>query len=206
MPFPPIAWWAVVHSVNALTLDGAEHYQKMSYSNRYYLAGGNGAIILSVPLVHGRNQRIPVREVQISSHERWQVQHWRTIVSSYKRAPYFDFYEPSLAKLFHTQFSLLADFNSATIQWGKEQLKGAWVQQTAQEYIKDYADGAIDLRSMKPSIEKDRKGFPEYYQLFKERHGFLPNLSILDLLFAEGPYAAHWLTAHNKALQQWLVQ
>lgn len=203
IPFPPIAWWAQVQQHSILQLDNAEHFQKMSYRNRYYVAGGNGQIQLSVPLVHGRNQRIPVRDVQISNDVRWQVQHWRTIVSAYKRAPYFEYYEPSLSSLFNAQFHLLADFNMATIQWIKEQLKYPIQIEITNEYIKTYPADVVDLRTMKPAEEQNKPGFPPYYQLFNERHGFLPNLSILDLLFAEGTYAAQWLFTNKEALQQW---
>lgn len=190
--FPNIAWWASIIDRKILVFDKAEHFQKMTYRNRYYISGANGMIQLSIPLVSGRNQRTPMNEVQICNKDKWQVQHWRTLVSVYKRSPYFDFYEPELATLFEQQFNLLADFNLASYQWLKKQLGISIDEQFADEYVKEF-DG-IDLRTMKPDIEKKANAsFPHYYQVFEERTGFLANLSVLDLLFSEGPHASKWI-------------
>jgi len=123
MPFPPISWWAAVLGAETLYLDAHEHFEKMSYRNRYYISGSNGRIQLSVPLVHGRDQRAPMHDVQISNEQIWQVQHWRTLVSVYRRSPYFDYYEDSLREIFESGFNHLTHFNLTTIDWVKQQLK-----------------------------------------------------------------------------------
>ena len=184
MPFPGISWWMAAVKAATIIFDKAEHFEKMSYRNKYYITGSNGMITLSIPLQKGREQRSPMREVAISNVERWQVQHWRTLVSVYKRSPFFDHYEPSLQQLFEQQFELLADFNLAGIEWVKAQLKLDFDIVFADTFVKD-PEHTIDLRNMKRSKESI-EGLPEYYQLFEERNGFIPNLSILDLLFAEG--------------------
>ena len=169
---------------DTLILDRSEHFEKMSYRNKYYITGSNGMITLSVPLVKGREQRSPVGTIEISNTEKWQVQHWRTLVSVYKRSPYFDHYESSLQQLFEKEFRLLSDFDLASIEWLAAQLKLRLNIEFADSYQKSYA--GTDLRNMKRS--KETNGFhPKYYQVFEEKNGFLQNLSLLDLLFSEGP-------------------
>ena len=185
MPFPSIAWWMEVAKSNTLILDRAEHFEKMSYRNKYYITGANGPVTLSIPLTDGREQRKPMRDVGICNKDRWQVQHWRTLVSVYKRSPYFEHYEPSLEPLFLTPYALLTDFDLASIEWSKKQLRLTFDIEFADCYLKDH-EGAIDMRNMKRSKE-DVTNAPKYYQLFEERNGFVPNLSMLDLLFSEGP-------------------
>lgn len=200
IPFPNIYWWAIVSQADAVCFDRAEHFQKMTYRSRYYISGSNGLIQLSIPLAGGRNQRASIQEIEISDRDHWQLQHWRTIVSVYKRAPYFEFYEMELQQLFDAPFLHLADFNLATIHWLKKQLKLNFKEMFADEYRKDYSD-MNDIRSMLPGIEKSTdSNFPLYYQLFQERTGFLPNLSILDLLFSEGPYTLKWINDNREQI------
>jgi hypothetical protein len=178
-----------VAGVHALTIDTAEHYQKMSYRNRYRISGSNNPVLLSIPLTNGRNQHTPVAEVRIHNEERWQTQHWRTLVSVYKRSPFFDHYEDSLRPLFETEFNLLTDFNKVALTWVKQQLKLRFEIQETDVFVKDYPVEVVDLRKVN---EKDIN-LPKYYQVFEERVGFIPDLSILDLMFSEGPGAVGWL-------------
>ena len=130
-----------------------------------------------------------MHEVRIYNDTRWQVQHWRTLVSVYKRTPYFEHYEHSLRPLFETEFSNLAAYNKATIQWVKQQLKLKFEEKETAVFEKEYPEGVVDLRFQKITLQQ----FPKYYQVFEDRIGFLPDLSILDLLFSEGPGAINKL-------------
>ena len=130
-------------------------------------------------------------EVLIHNAERWQVQHWRTLVSVYKHSPYFEHYEPELQRLFEQQFKHLLDFNRAGIQWVLRQLKPGFIMEETSVYQKDYGDEITDLRTQK----KYAPAFKKYYQVFEDRIGFVPNLSILDLLFSEGPATAELLSS-----------
>src|ERR1700761_4277147 len=121
--FPSVSWWASVNRFDKLVFDRSEHFQKMSYRNRYEIAGANGLIKLSVPLLHGRDQRAAMRDVKISNDAKWQGAHWRPITSAHGRSPYFEHYEAGLQKIFDTHFTFLTDFNLASIHWLKEQLK-----------------------------------------------------------------------------------
>jgi hypothetical protein len=198
IPFPCISLWAAIAGVDTLLLDGHEHFEKMSYRNRYYLAGANGPLTLSIPLQHGREQRAAMKDVRIDNKTRWQTRHWRTIVSAYKRAPYFDHYEPSLEKLFNQPWEYLIDANIASILWLKEQLRLNFNIAFTTEYLPQHSGIDIDLRrNMK---RKPSANFPQYYQLFADRIGFQPDLSILDLLFSEGPHTMAWIDKHREIL------
>ncbi len=197
LPFPPVAWWHTVVQAQVLCLDRTEHYEKMSYRNKYYIATANGKLGLSIPLEGGRNQRVAINDVRISDREKWQQQHWRTITSAYKRSPYFEFYEPSLLAMYDQKYQNLVDFNLDTIKWAMKQMQLTTEVIFAESYQKIY-DDAIDLRhEFKPSQQQGEHSLPVYQQVFQEHIGFLPNLSILDLLFAEGPYALRMLKSNS---------
>ncbi len=180
--FPRISWWSEVMNADTVIFDAGEHFQKMSARNRYHISGANNSIKLTVPLVNGRNQRVPMKDVLIFNEERWQVQHWRTLVSVYKRTPFFDHYEDSLSVLFETPFSHLIDYNKATMRWVKQQLRMQFEEKETDVFMKDHLDADVDLRKHKPVSRQ----LPKYYQVFEDRLGFIPDLSILDLLFSEG--------------------
>jgi len=191
IPFPNTTWWALVHRADTVLFDKAEHFQKMSYRNRYCIAGANGVITLSIPLIHGRNQRTAMQDVKICYKEHWQTQHWRTLEAAYNRSPYFEFYAHSLQALYQHTYIHLIDFNFASIHWLKQQLNMQFEEKIINIYEKKY-DGALhDVRSgFNPNSEKNTiHTSPQYYQTFQERNGFIPHLSLLDLLFAEGPNA-----------------
>ena len=167
----------------------------MSYRNRYTVSGANNPNQLSIPLVNGRNQRAVMADVMIHNTERWQQQHWRTLVSVYRRSPYWEYYELTLQPLFETEFTHLVDFNLATVKWVLSQLKQKTEVKFTGTYIAQYPPECIDLRHIKTSnSKKATMNFPKYYQVFEDRIGFIPNLSILDLLFSEGPATMGYLT------------
>lgn len=202
IPFPNIYWWAKAAQYGTVCFDGYEHFQKMSYRNRYYISGSNGLITLSIPLVEGREQRTAMKDVLISNKDKWQVQHWRTLTSVYKRSPYFDFYEHDLERLYTIKFEKLADFNLASIQWLKQQLKLDFKEIITDSFEKEAADE--DMRwIMKPGVERTKTDAVAYYQVFADRTGFLPNLSLLDLLFSEGPRTLQWLKENQIIINGW---
>lgn len=205
IPFPNIGWWSLVQGAATLLLDGCEHFEKMTYRNKYFITGSNGGIQLSIPLQQGRDQRTPMQQVQIDNKQRWQVQHWRTLVSVYKRTPYFEHYEPSLEKLYTQSFDLLIDFNLASVKWLQKELHTGFTIAATDLFQKEYADATDLRRIMKPGSEKKTiEGTEPYYQVFADRVGFLPNLSMLDLLFAEGPHALQWVKQHNALIKDWI--
>lgn len=184
-PFPPLSWWQLALRDRHVTIDLAEHYQKMSYRNRYYVAAPQGKLLLSIPLRNGRNQRVPMADVYIDNRTDWQTQHWRSLVSLYNRSPFFQYLEHHFAPLFLQSFDKLHDFNMAGIEL-VNRLLGLGLdlhfQAAFQAQYPGITDIRNDLRPNQPSTMQSQV----YYQVFSDRSGFLPDCSILDLVFCEG--------------------
>ncbi len=190
--FPPVGWWLRSVSADQVIIDKTEKFEKMTPRNRYSISGANNAILLSIPLDKGRNQQNTTRQIKIKNDTRWQTQHWRALTSTYNRSPYFFHYKDSLQKLYETKFDFLTDFNDAALLWVLNQLKLKIAVNAVANTPDNKENYAFDLRIM-DSFNSDG---PEYYQIFADRIGYLPNLSILDLLFSEGPATRNILSTN----------
>ena len=196
---PSVAWCSAVWQSETVALDGAEHYQKGSLRNRCHVAGPNGPQRMSIPLVKGKHQQTPIREVRISYEEPWQRQHWRTIQAAYGNAPYFEHYADDIRVFYEQKWTFLFDYNldfQLLILKKKLGWEGAFVLQEDYFPAGAWPHGA-DLRGVFgggihefPSWFTPRR----YPQVFEARTGFLPNLSILDLLFCSGKNGREVLT------------
>lgn len=187
--FPSISYYKTLINHSILQIERYEHYQKLSYRNRCYIAGPNGTILLSVPLTKGKNQRTIMKDVRISNEEKWQALHWKTLVSAYRRSPWFEFYEEDLQGLFEQPHQFLLDWNMACFEWANRVMGYECTPTFTDRFEKqvDPASGITDARDLlKPGEREQNWEGPEYTQVFQDRTGFLPNLSILDLLFCEG--------------------
>jgi hypothetical protein len=185
--FPNLSYYKTLINLDILLIERYEHYQKLSFRNRCYIAGPNGRILLSVPLARGKNQRTVMKDVRISNEEKWQAQHWKTLVSAYRRSPWFEYHEESLGKLYEQPAQFLLDWNMACFEWANNVIGLEHPVTFTDEYKKDADAGIKDLRdTMSPSEAVSGDNTPVYTQVFQERVGFMPNLSILDLIFCEG--------------------
>jgi hypothetical protein len=190
--FPPAILFKKSIECTNIELDIYDPFKKMSFRNRCVIAGSNGPVILSVPLQEGREQRKPMKEVRIDKKRRWQDQHWKTIVSCYNRSPWFQFYGDEMEELYKSEFELLADWNMACWKWvtgklGFEIPTSFTTQNQASYDPAKYLDFRGQL--MPSSIQKQFPISIKYRQVFEEKIGFLPHLSIIDLLFCEGKHA-----------------
>src|SRR5581483_2493291 len=187
--FPPLILFKKSIELLNVKIDEYEPWRKMSFRNRCVVAGANGPINLSVPLLEGREQKKAMREVMIDNRKSWQSHHWKTITSCYNRSPWFDHFSAGLEELYRQPFELLVDWNRACFKWVNDMLG----RQLNIEYIHNkmssfpYAE-AVDWRNklMPKSIGTDFSEPVKYRQVFEERIGFIPHLSIVDLLFCEG--------------------
>ncbi|MGX5820551.1 WbqC family protein [Chitinophaga lutea] len=193
--FPSISCYKTSIEAKILEIERYEHYQKVSFRNRCYIAGPNGMILLSVPLTKGKNQRTIMKDVRISDAEKWQSLHWKTLTSAYRRSPWFEYFEEELAGLYERPFQFLIDWNMACLEFVNGALGVSPEIRMTEAFRKSYADmpEVTDLRDHWTPGAEPPADAPVYTQVFGERTGFLPNLSILDLLCCEGKRATELL-------------
>ena len=196
--FPPVTLFRMSIQFSNVNIDIYDSWRKMSFRNRCVVVGGNGPINLSIPVLEGREQKRPLKEVMIDNRKPWQLQHWRTITSCYNRSPWFSFFEPELEALYRQPVDLLSDWNRICFEWVTKKL-GVDIYVDYSQYVPgEKVDGEIiDWRNkLTPkSIQNELTDPVRYHQVFEERIGFIPNLSVLDLLFCEGKNARQILKA-----------
>jgi hypothetical protein len=170
-------------------------YQRGLKLNRMRLVGANGPLLLTVPLVGGRAPKQQVKDLQIGYAEPWQRIHWRGIHDNYRKAPWFEEYAPELQLLFQRKDKFLLDLNLNTVEWCLQKLK----RKVDILSVDQNQDPQIEALLERLPGEESLPEFPPYQQVFSDRHGFVSNLSILDLLLCEGPLATDYLRRLNNA-------
>lgn len=194
--FPNVNWFIGLIKWRHVVFEQYESYQKMSFRNRTEVAGSNGRISLSIPLLGGREQKRPVREVRIDYRSAWQRAHLRTLESCYNRSAFFEFYRDDLVALYSQSMELLVDWDLACFLWAVRALHLEVDWALTKAYKEEYLYEAVeDVRDQfRPGLGNMKHRWVRTYpQVFMDRQGFLPGLSILDLLFCEGPSARKWL-------------
>jgi hypothetical protein len=182
--FGPIEEYALLAQNNKVIYETKEHFVKQSYRNRCHIYGANGEMRLTVPLVMKSREKTPMDKIKVSYSDKWQAQHWKTIVSAYKNSPFFEHYAEDLLSFFLTEFEYLIDLNKAA---QNIILKHNRVSIDIFQTNEFELDAENDFRQI---IHPKKVPFvlnPRYIQVFEGKHEFQPNLSILDLLFNEGP-------------------
>ena len=187
--FPPIEYFKQFVQFPYVVIEAHENYQKGSYRNRCHIANSTGVQVLSVPLRKGKNAKQPIREVAIADDMDWQKQHWQSIRTAYGSAPFWEHYAPQLEPFFLKKWGYLFDLNITILETFIKilKLKNAVNISFSNDYNVHFTEG-VDFRN-KISPHKNTLEFEKYAQLFQERTGFIPNLSILDLVFCTGSQA-----------------
>ena len=188
--FGPIYYYAVLVKTEKVYIEQFENFIKQTYRNRCVILGGNGPMQLIVPVVKGRGPKTLIKDLQISYDTDWQRNHWRTIFSAYSSSPFFEYYKDDIQPFFETKHKFLLDFNLKIYETVCELLEIENITELTPDFEK-VPEGTINLReSISPKIKNQNELHfqpVEYTQVFSDKLGFVPNLSILDLLFNEGP-------------------
>lgn len=175
-------------------LEVQDNYQKQTYRNRTYIYGANGKQLLTIPILHIGNEhgRQLYKDVRIDNNVQWQKIHWKTLETAYRTTPYFEFYEDELRPLFQKKVPFLLDFNLNAIECLCHCILCDVSFEKTLHYKETYpeCDDFRFLTSAKKPFSFEQQ---EYYQIFANKHGFLPNLSILDILFHEGTNTHNYL-------------
>ena len=195
--FAPISQYIALFQNDSFVFEVMDNFQKQTYRNRCYIYAAFGKLQLSVPIIHnkkyGKHQL--TKDVEIDNSYHWQKQQIKTLQSAYRSSPYYEFYEDDLMPLFEQKHKFLLDLNLKT---------HAFIMDAIQE---DIPYTKTTEYHVKPSIEDNRNlanpklklstEFQPYTQVFDNKHGFIPNLSILDLLFMEGPNTVSYLRENS---------
>ena len=199
--FGTVNYYKILFQFSNIEFEEYESYQKGSFRNRTPIPGANGVINLSVPLQKGRDQKALFRDIKIDYREKWMVQHMRALDACYNRAPFYEFYRDGIRDLLSQEETGLMALDKKLVLWVLKMLKHKPVISTTELYSRPLDGGIIDARNtVMPGKETNKAldlSVPEYDQVFKDRIGFKPNMSILDLLFCNGPASAGLLKSSN---------
>jgi hypothetical protein len=176
-----------------------DNYQKMSFRNRCTLAGSNGLVDLSIPIVGGRKKKQLMRDVKIDYNQTWQQQHIKTIRSCYGKSPFFEYFILDIEKMLKCQHHFLLDLNQVIFFWVKKIIQLQANISFSEDFVVDYSllDIFDNRNKYLPKNFQQQSDSVIYSQVFEDRIGFYPNLSILDILFCEGPNTKHLLKGNK---------
>ena len=181
---PDLSYLAQVINQDVVMFEKHEHYVKQTCRNRADILSSNGAMRLSIPLVQKSDKEI-ISQKRISYAEKWQHQHWRTITTAYKNSPYFEFFEHEFKPFYENEYEFLFEYNFELLKTILSILRIKKELILTSKY--DPApDNVMDLRHTDfRGISLQTATIP-YYQVFKDKQGFVPNLSCIDALFHIG--------------------
>lgn len=190
--FPSIAQCVAMVQAKKVIFEVCDNYQKQTYRNRMNLYGAQGRLPLTVPVIYSQKNRQLYKDIPISNDEKWQDIHWKSIQSAYSSSPFFEFYEHDLAPIFNEEATQLMDFNFRCLNTVLECLQHELKFETSNEFELNPIN-KTDYRYLVDHRKEIEQQLNPYVQVFDDKHGFIPNLSILDLIFNEGPNALLYL-------------
>ena len=188
----PVEYYTKLLAYGQVYIEQHDHYTKQTYRNRCTIGAPDGALALSIPTVKPDTLKCPMRDIRISDHGNWRHLHWNAIESAYNHTPFFEYYKDDFRPFYEKRYEFLADFNEELCHLICSLIDIQPVMKRTSEYKTEFAPGETDFRERIHPKKDFRLEDPDfspqpYYQVFQERHGFLPNLSIIDLLFNMGP-------------------
>ena len=196
---PSLEFFCAVLPFNEITLEGQEHFVKQTYRNRCYVNTAQGKKMLTVPLIE-RHGKVLTKDVLVEIGNKWRNNHWRTIESAYRKAPYFDFYCDELREILFQGHELLFDLNRDLMSFCLKSIRSQKSISATLTYEPAVEENIFDLRSAisskKPFSERNYYQVQKYYQVFGSE--FVSNLSIIDLLFCEGPRASEIIRSSSQ--------
>ena len=183
----PIVYYSHLYKAGNALIETNDNYRKQSYRNRCNIAGANGILSLSIPVEKPSAMKCKMKDVRIADQGNWRHLHWNAILSAYNSTPYFQYYAEDLHPFFEKRFDFLLDFNEQLRQLICRLIGIETAVAYTSEYVETHAPNVCDLReTIHPKKKSDGVTpvyyQPVYYQVFAGKNGFIPNLSIIDLL------------------------
>ena len=183
---PPVSFFTAINSGGDVLIEQYDNYCKQTYRNRCRIATAAGVQSLTVPIVKGTSPKQLMKDVRISDHGEWRHQHWNALESAYMNSPFFMYYQDDFHPFYEKKYEFLVDFNTELTLLI---MKLAGIDKTVKltgSYGKK-EQNILDLRQLVNPGTDDPESSRPYWQVFKEKYGFLANLSAVDLLFNMGP-------------------
>ena len=194
--FGPVQWYQKLNQSDRCLIERHDHFIKQTYRNRCVIATTNGLQALTVPIERFEGAHCAMLNIRISDHGSWRHLHWNALQSAYGESPFFEFYADDIRPFFERRWDFLVDFNMEITQKMCELLDIQPHITLTDAYVSAEDVGVTDYRdAIRPKNPLPDNSFQprRYYQVYEQKHGFQPNLSVLDLLFNEGPEAVLYL-------------
>lgn len=193
--FPSISHFAVLAQSDKVTFEIQDNFQKQTNRNRTYIYSPNGIQLLNIPIKHSNKEHQKTKDILIETNFDWQKQHFKSLEAAYRSSPFFEYFEDDILPIFEKKHTYLIDLNWEVFEIVCKCLRMKIEYQTTTEYFKE-ASPFTDFRNL-ANGKKDTNQFETYTQVFDDKHGFINNLSVLDLLFNEGKFAVDYLKNQN---------
>jgi hypothetical protein len=191
--FPSISHFVTMAQSENIVFEMEDNFQKQTNRNRTYIYSPNGIQLLNIPVKHSKQMHQKTKDVKIENDFDWQKQHFKSIEAAYRSSPFFEYFEDEIRPIFEKKHTFLMDLNFETITFISKCLRMKLESETTIEYFHEVDSNAtLDFRILVDG-KKDTSQFETYTQVFDDKHGFLSNLSVLDLIFNEGKYALDYL-------------
>ena len=188
----PVEYYTKLYAADRVLVERYDHYMKQTYRNRCVIVGANGTLALTIPTEKDDHLKVLMKDVRISDHGNWRHVHWNALESAYRNSPFFEYYADDFRCFYEKKYPFLWDFNEALCEVVCSLIDLHPKIEGTTDYQTEWSSDTTDFRQLiHPKIdykEADPSFHPlPYYQVFKEKFGFIPNLSIVDLLFNMGP-------------------
>lgn len=188
----PIEYYTKLATYDRIFIEQQDHYVKQTYRNRCTIAAPDGELALSIPTVKPATPKCAMKDIRISDHGNWRHLHWNALSSAYNHTPFFEYYKDDFRPFYEKKYEFLLDFNEELRRLVCSLIDIQPAVEYTREYKTSFTPGEDDFRERIHPKKDYRQEDPDfvpypYYQVFQERLGFLPNLSIVDLLFNMGP-------------------
>jgi hypothetical protein len=193
--FGSVSQWLAIISADTVIFEVCDNYQKQTLRNRCNIAAANGPLSLTIPVRYTQKNREPYAAVSIANNTNWQKLHLKSLYTAYKISPFYDYYIDDLSVLYKNKWENLMAFNFKSIEIISKLLELELSQDKTQHFVTSPV-AARDLRYLSAKNAKSPFKLKPYTQVFSQKHGFLSDLCILDLLFNEGPNAENFLLKH----------
>lgn len=199
--FPSISHFVAMAQSEKIVFEMEDNFQKQTNRNRTYIYSPNGVQLLNIPVKHSKQIHQKTKDIKIETDFDWQKQHFKSLEAAYRSSPFFEYFEDEIIPIFEKKHVFLMDLNFEAMQIVSKCLRMKFEYETTTEYFHEVDSNTIlNFRTLADGKKDDSK-FETYTQVFEEKHGFLNNLSILDLLFNEGRYALDYLKNQKLVLK-----